>query len=676
MGHVLARSVARKCRFDRRVPAHRFRLIRALLVAATLASFAFASRSASAQRVVRDINATRIAKFYLYLEAGREYRFETYNIGTTDPVMHLLDSTSMEITQNDDAAPPDRNSRITFAPPTTGAYYVLVRGFSEYSIGMGAVRYQTRVLPWGLWGSWTDLSSSSHFGGTIVEIEPNQKEYRTVKGRPFNTACPDTVLYTMDIGKAITQYGYSDDDGVGYMSRVYRLFTSYPTQYLLVGAWDVHGVTDVIANDIEFDTDLDGLGPALEAEVGTCDSASTPGDCANRINYKDSDHDGLSDDAEVFGVNKSPRSEAAHLWSMGANPRKKDVFFEVDWGAWRTCQVGGSCSKDGDCPTNYLCLSSQCREQSSSPDLCWDPSITSNPFSEWNAALFQGKFGDSNESEIKNMSGEGGGIAMHFDTGNACPGAPLLCGAWGMGGTFTMSEAVHPNRVGLFRHARIDPDAAGQTDSWPGTNTRWGNYSSLMRGPIHEAGHSLGLRHDGHWTWSSVSGWTQEVNCKPNYNSLMNYAFNGDWSTFNFSHGQNSAVVLDPANIQETASPFVVDKTLAARHQYDYPEIGNTGALFPVTDGVNGLIDWNRDNSLPELLAVRGAFVAAGGQCSARTRSRGVDVFTRRALARARPPDWQSEAARARRVRGALQNTPIARSRPRFVAVVASSRAW
>lgn len=100
------------------------------------------------------------------------------------------------------------------------------------------------------------------------------------------------------------------------------------------------------------DFDQDGLGAALEADLGTCDRPGDPtvsfscsslrgcsafaspfcdSDCAAERreclqHLRDSDRDGLRDDLELFGYD----DPLLHLARFGANPAHKDLFIEMD----------------------------------------------------------------------------------------------------------------------------------------------------------------------------------------------------------------------------------------------------------------------------------------------------------------------------------------------------------
>jgi hypothetical protein len=85
------------------------------------------------------------------------------------------------------------------------------------------------------------------------------------------------------------------------------------------------------------DADGDGLGYELEAALGTCPSifgtAVGPDGvsyaCSNSADARDTDGDALRDDWEVRGDRNANGHAPLPLW--GANPRRKDLFVEVDF---------------------------------------------------------------------------------------------------------------------------------------------------------------------------------------------------------------------------------------------------------------------------------------------------------------------------------------------------------
>lgn len=91
------------------------------------------------------------------------------------------------------------------------------------------------------------------------------------------------------------------------------------------------GAVRLTSNDVAQDADDDGLGDFLEAELQTC---AQPTGCAHAANGhgRDSDRDGVRDVEEVYGIEGTDVDglDDLALSRWGANPRKKDVFVEVD----------------------------------------------------------------------------------------------------------------------------------------------------------------------------------------------------------------------------------------------------------------------------------------------------------------------------------------------------------
>lgn len=552
--------------------------------------------------------ATLIGHPEVSIVAGKTYSFRAWS-DDSDPVMHLWSPTSkVEVGWSDDAI--GRNPRVTYPAPSTGSLVILVRSYYGFGSGSGTISYCTHVptqpdrcneaptpgkLP--LHPEYWLTLYTGDLQGTRVEPMIAMSSpgflYQTAKVNEQWGGTNDTMLLAIDSSQHLMYY--DDDSGVGAMSATRPLVG---TQFLILTAWAVPGSADVISNDAPAsDFDGDGLGTMLENEVGTCDtevpSSSSRWYCAGRelARRRDSDRDGLKDSIEVLGLETAGESLDFAAW--GANPLRKDIFLEQDYALKVACPVA-----DND---------------------CWHPSVTGNPFTEDMAAEVARSLAEGDEDEWLNVTGAGKGAAVHFDLGRACSTAHAqLCGAWGGGGdgiawTGPASRKINPGRLGLFRTLMIYPSGGstprpgdiihvGIAGFSPPGSPPWTRGYSHPFGVIHELGHSLNLQHGG----------DEEINCKPNYLSVMAYTSNE--FLVGFSHG--TRLPLDPGRLVEPKG-MGADATALADERTNY--------WFPVADAV-GSVDFNRsgvlDTSRTGFLRAGATIPGTWASCAASTRVR------------------------------------------------------
>ncbi|MHC5006673.1 MAG: hypothetical protein ACYTGF_04845 [Planctomycetota bacterium] len=269
------------------------------------------------------------------------------------------------------------------------------------------------------------------------------------------------------------------------------------------------------------DSDFDRLPDAFERD--DCGAASG---CfaGTHPSHPDTDGDGISDGDEVLGT-----AGGLDLPALGANALRKDIFVETDW-----------MSEDADSgPHTHR------------PSFAAVHSLV-NTF--------------ANASEVQNPCGVTG-IALHVDHGQA--------GAYTGGSLigddtvvlfpveFNVYKAAHfdANRQGYFHysihcHRFNDPDnGSSGIAELPGDDfiVSLGSgvtNSNVSKTTLHELGHNLSLRHGGF----------ENLNFKPNYNSVMNYRYQfpgaditcdalGD-GVLDYSHGLN--LVLDETGLRES----------------------------------------------------------------------------------------------------------------------------
>ncbi len=292
-------------------------------------------------------------------------------------------------------------------------------------------------------------------------------------------------------------------------------------------------------NDRHTDTDDDGLGNELELALGTCPGHSvssctvSPDSIDLVTNTQDSDGDGLSDYAELFGVDHHLAPQYLSRW--GADPRRKDVFVEIDR-----------------------------RKPEDAPPV--DPADT---FSDDDYRYIVNAFElGSSANDLENPDGSAG-IRIHMDVGidptaeqlQNIPGALTLFGDWGGSSDLhhdigTVDAGKHHMadvRQRLFRHGLL-VDGEASTGIAEGRYFFWNGAARYF---VHELGHTLGIEHHGAPALTAV-------NCKPHYISIMNYRYDylDGSSTYDpsvFSDGSRT-LKMNPAYVYEPLGIGVLDK--------------------------------------------------------------------------------------------------------------------
>lgn len=284
-------------------------------------------------------------------------------------------------------------------------------------------------------------------------------ELRSVH-QPGGSVAPALFKFSTSTGYTIS--GLAMGNGVGGASILPLTGSEYHflagTPYLRDGASYVtprYGATILMANDVGTDSDGDGVGNALEATLGLC--SGTTG-CPNTAtgHGRDTDRDGLSDGEEIWGVAGTlpDGSDDLPFARWGANPRKKDVFLEVDY----LTGIGGLLGTDTN-PFQWM------RDNPTSSIDGWV-----GPPEDW-FAVAQAPYASGPNSHLHNPDSTDG-VALHLDIGVA----PLYAsneskfGAWSTGA----SRALVPDMVvrGL---APVTGDITVKINSWEVTfdGTGW-----------------------------------------------------------------------------------------------------------------------------------------------------------------------------------------------------------
>ncbi|NMC68769.1 MAG: hypothetical protein GYA57_01730 [Myxococcales bacterium] len=522
------------------------------------------------QRVFVDVPVEEISVLGIPLRGGVTYTFRTEGLEgmSPDTVMHVFRRDGVWMGSNDECSDPAaglHGSCVTVTPRFGGWYNVVVHAYDGWMRSTGSVvvtgsdgtvrRYDNQRF-----GGTSFRSPDTEVGWTagdeIVTVAP-------LEG-PEAAVCLALVVPSAAGDRNAVEVAGVDVQG-GWMGgcrvRLDRASDEREegTRWLVVGAapGKGQGRLNVYVNDRLNDHDGDTLGDDLERQARTCPGRPLYAACSSPFavpNGMDTDGDGLHDDWELLG-----RPPSLPLPRWGADPRHKDAFIEVD---------------------NLA-----------------DARMLTTADAEAIAAIYAAGPAD----KLRNPDLRDG-IALHFDLGVG--GCRPVIGGWSCTTTWgdwgghsvipagTSWETVYDDPVyfadgrrGVFSQA-IASRGTGGGRCCHGHSMVFGSSApggATLDALAHEWGHLVGFQHGG---GDAVQG---SLNCKPNYESLMNYAFGG---VRKFSEGtrpplnavdlvERTGVGPDPSymtGIWDIASDgdaidwnrdWVVD--LGGRHQYGYP---------------------------------------------------------------------------------------------------------
>lgn len=547
------------------------------------------------------LNANSVFELTLRRTAGQTTTCQTRNTtGDGDPVLHVLQMPTgsgavSELARDDDSGG-NLNARVTFRAPSAGRYLLILRASNAFSAGATDLSCDGRPVVLGV-----------KLGGAFKRLVNlrSSESLRTVAlpGGPRLHA-----LYILDDAGKMLSRNESDVSESTYITGGIQ-----GTRVAMVaGRWpDPAGGIRLIRNDNAIsghDPDGDSLGTELEAHIGTCSWRSDVAGgwaCSGAADMRDTDGDAIRDDEELIGRLGSEPYQWLARW--GADPRHKDIFIEIDFGqqsVGEAPRISCKVAPDNVMFTPYFCPQSARRMAEIYADTAdLYPDVDANQRSRLMHAR------TLNNPDLKP------GISLHFDTGLAPPaGAPpadaAIYGDWG-GHNYVApvcdadgkcarasahdvrSSQMHANRRGLFHYALGDPGCGGQANG-----PRMSLHLPLCdeNGASHEFGHSLGLAHYGPAQTGIVNtsgdDAGEDLNCKPNYPSLMNYAYAGaDRDRFfpTFSDGRGRPTIDNSALKERGAVP---QPTSPAGRRYLMLLVDVFGYNVNL---ISGDVDWNRD---------------------------------------------------------------------------------
>src|SRR5579872_1320268 len=512
-----------------------------------------------------NITTTLVGEVWITLTPSRRsHRIELRNFGPQgDAVLYLLTASNVPVGA---AAATNGQLSLSASGRLGGQFLVVVRSLSATALQSGDV-----------WVDGQFISSGVQFtSGALLPMARLETGEQLDGVRPPLGAI-DHVVYLLT------------SDGLRMLRRNVGPFTRIsPTStqdILAVYATNVPqnaGALRVYRNDVNHDSDHDGLGDDLEAQLGTC--ATNTGyvagaNCDEIADPRDTDGDGLQDGWEVLGkeyIDQNGNEQYLALPAWGANPRHKDIFIEVDYRRMNIIE-----NQQG-----YVAhmLPEAAREMAAA----YGDTATTD---FWVKAIHS--LSVQNPDRLP-------GISLHLDTGVA-PEKPEDATIYGDWGGFNAVDAtpdgpadvgavwkdqLGPGRMGIFHYVLGYEGGGGSC----GQGIICAFNMDSAGNAAHEFGHTLALNHNG------PNFVTDEPNCKPNYPSLMNYAYL-DSGYMQFSDGRNfpnfnnhslqESMAVDPSNQQPLLN--------ALSSYFGYK-----------VDFATGSVDWNRDGQFsPDNVRVR-----------------------------------------------------------------------
>ena len=361
----------------------------------------------------------------------------------------------------------------------------------------------------------------------------------------------------------------------------------------------VASCTGTVANGSKLDTATPGK---KTITVTTSDNAGNTRSLA--ISYEvidDADGDGLSDLWETAGVDIDKDGTidlALNQPPYNANPNRRDLFVEMDY---MTCQLPPATCAGGD-------LTSHAPEAGVAADVvkAFNDAPGGNPDGSTGIALHL--LVDEAVPEISVIDWYPSSASSYDDVEDIKAGPAGPCnGAFG-----TASERNAPNcdkllkakaqvyRWGLFGHLYAENYGSSGIAEYPGNDflvtvggqaAAWtraaGSLGAAEAGTIlHEMGHTFGLGHGGP---------SNNVNCKPNYLSVMNYSLQVGYydPTRPLDYSRAALPTLDEAALDEAVG---VQGPVGRNAVYG---VNGVAHVAPASGG----IDWNGNGTVAGIVA-------------------------------------------------------------------------